>query len=158
VKELDLGRLSTSDFFRRVEASAGLPSLSDDLWTPAWRDIFEPLPDALDALARVRPGIPKILVSNTNALHWDGVLRVIDVERLVDACVLSFREGRAKPDAAIFATALAEAGVRGRDAVFADDHLENVEAARRLGLDAFTVESPRQLADELSRRGLLEPL
>jgi FMN phosphatase YigB (HAD superfamily) len=156
--ELDLGRLSTSDFFRRAEAAAGLSPLPDDLWTPAWRDIFEPLPDALAALARVRPGVPRILVSNTNSLHWEGVLRVADVTRLVDACVLSFREGRAKPDPAFFATALAEAGVRAREAVFADDHVENVEAARRLGLDAFTVESPRQFAEELSERGLLVPL
>lgn len=158
VRELDLGRLSTSEFFRRAEAAAGLPPLPDEVWTPAWRDIFEPLPDALAALARVRSGIPKILVSNTNSLHWEGVLKVFDVTRLVDATVLSFREGRAKPDPAFFATALAEAGVRARDAVFADDHLEYVEAARRLGLDAFAVDSPRQFADGLSRRGLLEPL
>ncbi len=158
MRELDLGRLSTSDFFRRAEAAAGLPPLSDDVWTPAWRDIFEPLPDALTALARVRPGIPKVLVSNTNSLHWEGVLRVADVTRLVDACVLSFREGRVKPDPAFFATALAEAGVRARDAVFADDRAEYVEAARRLGLDAFAVESPQQFAEALSSRGLLQPL
>jgi len=83
---------------------------------------------------------------------------VVDVTRLVDASVLSFREGRAKPDPAFFATALAEAGVRARDAVFADDLAGHVDAARRLGLDAFVVESPRQFADALSERGLLEPL
>jgi len=146
------------EFFRRAEAAAGLPPLPDEVWTPAWRDIFEPLPDALAALARVRSTVPKVIVSNTNPLHWEGVLRVTDVTRLVDATVLSFREGRMKPDSAFFATALAEAGVRAREAVFADDRLENVDAARRLGLDAFAVESSQQFADALSERGLLEPL
>jgi FMN phosphatase YigB (HAD superfamily) len=158
VTELDLGRLSTSEFFRRAEAAAGLAPLPDDVWIPAWRDIFVPFPEALAVLGRVRPDVPKILVSNTNALHWEGVLRVADVRRLVDGCVLSFREGRAKPDPAFFAAALAEAGVRASEAVFADDHLEYVDAARRLGLDAFAVESPGQFADALSARGLLEPL
>ena len=39
-REFDLGRMDAPAFFRRVEAEASLPRLSDDVWIPAWRDIF----------------------------------------------------------------------------------------------------------------------
>ena len=156
--ELDLGRLSPETFFRKAEAAAGLPRLPDEVWIPAWRDIFEPDPKALGALARVRPGIPKILISNTNALHWDGILRVADVRRAVDACLLSFEMGAAKPEFAVFAAALDRAGASASEAVFADDFPAYVDAARTLGIDAFRVSPETSLEEGLARRGLLEPL
>jgi FMN phosphatase YigB (HAD superfamily) len=158
VRDFDLGRLSADQFFRAVERSAGLPRLPDETWIPAWRDIFEPDHSALEALGRVRRDARKILVSNTNALHWEGVLRVFDVRQLVDACVLSFEIGAAKPDRAVFDTALARAGAPPQAALFADDRPDYAAAARELGLSAFVVTGPGAFERGLSRHGLLEPL
>jgi putative hydrolase of the HAD superfamily len=158
VREFDLGRLTPTEYFRAVERSAGLPSVPDEVWIPAWRDIFEPDTAALEALGRVRHGVTRVLVSNTNALHWDGVLRFCDVPDLVDACVLSFEIGAMKPDRAFFDAALARAGVPPRDALFADDQPGYVADARRLGFPAILVSGPGDLARGLARHGLLEPL
>jgi HAD superfamily hydrolase (TIGR01509 family) len=68
---------------------------------------------------------------------------------------LSFEVGAAKPDPAHFAAALAFAGAAPHESVFADDRRENVDAARRLGIDAFVVRNSRMLEEELTRRGLL---
>jgi FMN phosphatase YigB (HAD superfamily) len=158
VGEFDLGRLSPTDYFRAVEGSAGLARLPDETWVAAFRDIFEPDLPALEALGRVRKGVRRIVVSNTNVVHWDGVLRTFDVTRLIDGAVLSFEVGAAKPDRAIFDAALTRAGAPPEESLFADDRPDYVAAARALGLAAFVVPGPGAFERGLSRHGLLEPL
>ena len=157
-RELDLGRLSPRAFFRAVESAAGIPGIPDDVWIPAWRDIFEPDLAALGALSRVRRDVRRVLVSNTNALHWEGVLRVFDVPSLVDALVLSFETGAAKPEARIFDAALRAAGASPEEVLFADDRGDYVAAARLLGIPGFVVSGPGVFERSLDRRGLLEPV
>ncbi len=157
-REFDLGRLTAVEFFRSVERSAGIPRIPDDLWIPAWRDIFEPDLTALGALSRVRRSVKRILVSNTNALHWEGVLRVFDVPSLVDGIVLSFETGAAKPEARIFDAALRTAAASPEEALFADDRGDYVAAARTLGIPGFVVSGPSAFERSLLRFGLLEPV
>lgn len=156
--EFDLGRMTATAFFRAAERAAGIPRLRDDVWIPAWRDIFTPVPAALSALGRLEPDVVPVLVSNTNALHWEGVLRVApELPRLVPLRALSFEVGAAKPDPAHFFAALARAGARPEDALYADDRSELVEAARTLGIDGFVVTDPDLLPSELRDRGFLTP-
>ena len=157
-REFGLGRMTPTAFFRAAERSAGIPRLDDDVWTPAWRDIFTPVPAALSALGSLEPDVVAVLVSNTNALHWEGVLRVVpELPRLVPLRALSFEVGAAKPDPAIFHAALARAGARPGDALYADDRQELVEAARTLGIEGFVVTDPGLLASELRNRGFVAP-
>ena len=157
-REFGLGRMTATAFFRAVERSAGIPRLDDAVWIPAWRDIFTPVPAALSTLGRLQPGVVPVLVSNTNALHWDGVLRVApELQRLVPRTALSFEVGAAKPAPAIFHAALARAGARPGDALYADDKPEFVEAARTRGIDGFVVTDPDLLASELRNRGFVAP-
>ena len=152
-RALDRGALSPSSFFRAVEERLSVPPLGDEVWIEAWRDIFEPIPESLDLLRR--RSVTAVLVSNTNAVHWEGVLRVAPIDRLVDAWTLSFEVGASKPDPRIYAAALRAAGAEPGEAVFADDKPEFVEAARSLGIDGFVVDSPATLERELTRRGLV---
>ncbi|MGA7993188.1 MAG: HAD-IA family hydrolase [Thermoanaerobaculia bacterium] len=155
-RDFDLGRIGTEPFFRAVEAATGLPRLADETWEAAWRDIFAPDEAALALLTRLASGVTPVLVSNTNALHWEGVLNVVpDLPRLFPLRALSFELGCAKPDPAHFAAALALARAAPDETVFGDDRAENVEAARRLGIDAFAVRNAASLAEDLARRGLL---
>jgi Domain of unknown function (DUF309) len=148
--------LTATAFFRAAERTAGLPRLSDDIWIPAWRDIFTPVPSALAALGRLVPDVTPVLISNTNALHWDGVLDVApELPSLVPLRALSFEVGAAKPEPAHFHAALARAGARPSDTLYADDRPELVAAARDLGIDGFVVADPDDFARELRRRGFL---
>jgi FMN phosphatase YigB (HAD superfamily) len=155
-RAFDLGRLSASAFFRAVEQSAALPPLPDEVWTPAWRDIFSRDEGALSLLRRLVSDVVPVLVSNTNALHWEGVLRVApELPHLLPRRALSFELGVAKPDPAHFEAALALASAAAHEAVFADDRSEIVAAARAMGLDAFVVTDARSLETDLQRRRLL---
>jgi Domain of unknown function (DUF309) len=86
------------------------------------------------------------------------VLRVApELPRLVPLRALSFEIGAAKPDPAHFLAALARAGARKEDALYADDRPELVEAARTLGINGFVVTDPGLLAGELRDRRFLAP-
>jgi FMN phosphatase YigB (HAD superfamily) len=154
-REFDRGRLDAPSFFRAVERDAGLPPLPDEIWGPAWRDIFEPIPEALALLAELRPDIRTCLVSNTNQLHWEGVRAVCDVACRVDALALSFEVGLVKPDPALFRYALKLVGAAPGEALFVDDRPDYVEAAQALGIDALAATSPAVLEEGFRLRGLL---
>jgi FMN phosphatase YigB (HAD superfamily) len=153
--DLDRGLLTFGEFTRLAEKSVGVSRLDDHLWISAWRDIFTPIEKSLGLLSRLRADVSTVLVSNTNALHWEGVLHVAPVDRLVDALALSFEVGAAKPDRAIFDAALAKLGPVEGTPAFADDRPDYVAAARILGLDAFVVDSPATLERELRSRDLV---
>jgi putative hydrolase of the HAD superfamily len=55
-----------------------------------------------------------------------------------------------KPDAAIYERCLQELGISPGQALFLDDRVENVEAARALGLRAEVFRSPEELARQLA--------
>jgi putative hydrolase of the HAD superfamily len=60
----------------------------------------------------------------------------------------------AKPDPAIYLHTLEQLGVAPEEALFLDDRVENVNAARSLGIDAILFKNPAQLHQELATRGL----
>lgn len=59
-----------------------------------------------------------------------------------DSVTISAEEGVMKPAERIYRTALARAGVEPGEAVFVDDFIENVEAARRIGMQAVHFQDP----------------
>ncbi len=154
--DFDRGRLTAPEFFRACEARLALSPVPDETWTAAWRDIFTPLPEAIAALGRVRPGVRRILVSNTNTLHWEGVLAVFRPEPLLDDVVLSFRVGAAKPDPAFWEAAVTAAGCGPDECLYADDRPELVAAASAFGIPGFVVDGPSSFVRGLARSGLVD--
>lgn len=89
--------------------------------------------ELVDLLSAYRQRIKVVLVTNaTSRLPHD--LRLLGLDKLFDHVINSSAVGAVKPDPAIFAAALAAAGVQSSEALFVDDKLEFVEAARRIGI------------------------
>lgn len=155
--EYDRGAISRAEFFRSVERRARIRRIPDTTWIPAWRDIFEAVPEAIAAVALARRAVRVALVSNTNELHWEGVQLVADLEPCVDSLVLSFRVGSLKPEREIFEAALSAVGAAPGEALFADDRPDFVEAAAALGINGFVIDSSSALTEGLARAGLFFP-
>ncbi|MDQ3790401.1 MAG: HAD-IA family hydrolase, partial [Actinomycetota bacterium] len=89
--------------------------------------------EVADLLALAREHGPVVLVTNaTTRLESD--VDVLGIARHVDAIVNSARIGAAKPEAAIYLAAAAEAGTAPEGCLFVDDSATNVDAARALGM------------------------
>jgi HAD superfamily hydrolase (TIGR01509 family) len=115
-----------------VFLEAARADLDVEEFTPAFLDalVFEPLPGAVAALARLRAhGLALAVVSN-----WDETLP----ERMgafdVDAVVSSAEAGAPKPDPAVFRLALERLGVGPERALHVGDSPADEQGARAAGM------------------------
>ncbi|TDD50946.1 HAD family hydrolase [Saccharopolyspora elongata] len=109
----------------------------------------EVVEEVAELLAAAREHVPVVLVSNaTTRLESD--LARLGIADLLDEVVNSARVGIAKPDPGIFRFAATRAGVPEARCLFVDDTLQNVEAARGLGMRALHHQNPAQLREILA--------
>jgi HAD superfamily hydrolase (TIGR01509 family) len=96
-----------------------------------------------------------LLLSNTNAVHFDWIRENYPILRHFDGLVLSYEVGHMKPAPEIYREAVRLAGCRREQCYFTDDTAANVEGAIREGLDAVQFVSSDQLRSDLAARGVL---
>jgi epoxide hydrolase-like predicted phosphatase len=73
-----------------------------------------------------------------------------------EPCLLSCEMGLQKPDPKAYELLLTKLDLPAKEVLFIDDLSENVEAAKKIGIDALLFESPEQLREELLKRDLLK--
>ncbi|SEG39487.1 putative hydrolase of the HAD superfamily [Nonomuraea solani] len=96
-------------------------------------------------LARAQAQVPVILV--TNAMDTlEEHLDLLGLTYFADDVVSSARVGVAKPDRRIYEIAAERAGAAPERCLFVDDRLQNVEAARSLGMTGVHYRSFQDLA------------
>jgi putative hydrolase of the HAD superfamily len=95
-----------------------------------------------------------LLLSNTNAIHFESLRETHLMLRHFHHLVLSYEVKAMKPQPEIFHSAIALAECRPEECFYTDDIGEYVEAARKLGIDAVQFQSLDQLQGELTARGI----
>ena len=149
------GELSSREFYQRFCLALDL-ALSYPEFVDLWSDMFQPEPILSDALLRELAAATRLLLlSNTNEIHFEFIRAKYPLVQHFHDFVLSYRVGAMKPDPAIYLDAVRRAGCEAGECFFVDDIEENVEAARRLGIDAEVFRSASQLESQLHVRGVL---
>jgi glucose-1-phosphatase len=154
VAPFEKGLIEPRDFVRQLSAALEL-RMDHAGFCRAWSSIFygQLIEDAV--LESLSTRYRLLLLSNTNVIHWQMISENYPMLRFFHDHVLSFEVHALKPEAAIYRAAVERAGCLPEECFFTDDIAENVEAARREGLDAVVFESPSQLKEEMARRGIL---
>lgn len=98
--------------------------------------------------------IPVAMLSNIDS-RLAKFVRDFGLYEPFNPCLLSYEIGIEKPDPKIYEFLLSALNLPPKDVVFVDDLIENVEAAKKTGIDAILFESEPQLRSELIRRGVL---
>lgn len=151
----ELGQLNDDEFHNEICRRLG-KEVTREEFVAAWTGVFLPIPLlSEDLIRRLAARAQLWIVSNTNKLHFDYLRARFPFFGLFKGFVLSHEVGAMKPDPWIFREALARAGSKASEALFVDDQIVNVEAARELGIEAFQFLSPDQFTSELQRRELL---
>jgi HAD superfamily hydrolase (TIGR01549 family) len=105
----------------------------------------------LDYIRDLHPRYKVGLLSNA----WDDLRQTMharwNIDGLFDELIISAEVGLVKPDPRIFHLAMERLSVQPEEAVFLDDIAENVEAARREGLNAIAFQDTQKAIDELNR-------
>ena len=95
--------------------------------------------DSLPTLRELRArGLRTAIVSNCDH-STRPIVDELGLEREVDAVVLSFEVGVAKPDPGIYQTALDALAARPEEAVFVDDQAAYCEGAEAIGIRSFLI-------------------
>ena len=152
-RSYDLG-LPAIDYWQRVAsdlAIAGTPPMADliavdvESWMSFREEMWE-----LAGAARAA-GIRTAVLSN----GIREVLARLEVERSLyahfDVVVISYEVGCAKPEQRIYQITLDRLGVAPERALFVDDRAENIEGARRQGIDTLQFTGAERMV-ELKRR------
>lgn len=148
-KAAQVGRMSADEAFAAAGARLGIEgpvmrALAEDAYLS---DFNLRMAEAVRAL-RIA-GVPVSALTNTLSTEAQIQARP-EFAGLFDCVISSHDVGLAKPDPAIFHTALERLGTAAAEAVFVDDLVGHVEAARALGLAGIHFQTTDQALAELA--------
>jgi glucose-1-phosphatase len=154
VQRFESGQVAPRDFVARLTGQVGF-SMAYDEFCDLWSSIF--LPDPLiptSLLASLGQRHRLLLLSNTNAIHFEMIRENFPHIGHFHHLVLSYEVGAVKPDSAIYRAALDHAECEPGECFFTDDIPEFVEGARRMGIDAVQFTGYNALVTEMRQRGI----
>jgi HAD superfamily hydrolase (TIGR01509 family) len=155
-RDLERGAVSFAQFYDFLCDKAGYRGSLQDL-RETWSDFFVgPLPGIEDLLSRLRRKYRIAFLSNSNEVHAEVIPRKFaSLFERDDRIIFSHRFKTAKPDPDMFHRALEVIGALPSQAVFVDDLLENVLAARSVGITSYQFHDVFALDTALRTDGLL---
>jgi putative hydrolase of the HAD superfamily len=150
--DIDRGTLSENTAIERFATRMGRPVAEMRALMQHMKDSLTPLPGSIALLEELaRRGVPLYGLSNMSAPifallksrheHWDRFRGI----------VVSGEIGLVKPDPEIFHHLAKRYDLIPAETVFIDDHLPNIESARRLGFRTIHFADPQQCRSELDR-------
>ena len=154
VSAFERGDIDAATFARRFCEHWRLPLAPEAFldrfrgWSKRW------LPGAIELLTTLRASYRLACLSNSNPLHWERNLGVHRIQDHFEACLASHELRALKPEAEIFAAAVARLGVAIDDLTSPDDSPASVPGARAAGLEAHRVEGPEGTRRRLQSLGL----
>lgn len=154
VARLESGQLEPEQFFAQFRDLLEL-NLNYEEFRQIFSSIFLPEPLVPESLlAGLRRSYRLVLLSNTNALHYEVVSREYPILQQFHQHVLSHVVGALKPSPKMYAAAVEAAGCSPQECFFTDDIPDYVEGARAFGIDAVQFQNADQIQRELRARGV----
>ena len=155
-RDMERGAITFVDFYQFVCDHAGYRGSIVE-FREVWSDFFDgTMPGMEELLGRVREKYRVAFLSNSNEVHAEIIPhRFAMLFQKDDRFILSHRFRTAKPSADIFRRAFEVLGALPHHIVFIDDLIENVLAARAVGMRAFQFVDAESLTHELESEGLL---
>jgi len=155
-RDMERGAVSFAEFYDFLCDKAGYRGSQHDL-QETWSDFFNgPMPGIEGLLEQLRKRYRIAFLSNSNEVHAELIPRKFAaLFEKDDRFIFSYRFHCAKPDPEMFRRALEVIGSLPSQAAFVDDMLENVLAARTVGMTSFQFHDPFSLERELAAANLL---
>jgi FMN phosphatase YigB (HAD superfamily) len=145
------GEMSLDDIIPEINGSLGV-SIGPDEWRDLLCSIFTgEVPGMKEMLRDLRNDFFLVALTNTIEVHWTFLLKTYEILELFDGYIVSYIEGIAKPDPAIYQMVV-DRYCDGRLPCFhTDDTPEYVEGARQMGWRSEVFGSPSQFKNEVLR-------
>jgi putative hydrolase of the HAD superfamily len=112
-------------------------------------------PGARELLQQLQSDYRLAILTNTNELHWPRFDAEFGLHDYVEHIFASHQLGLLKPEPGIYWHVLKTLNTKPGRILFLDDNGDNVEGARRIGIDAHQVTGFEQLKQFLLARGII---
>jgi putative hydrolase of the HAD superfamily len=150
IDDFQTGAVTEQQFWMNMtkHLNAPMPKMNS-LWTEAFMAAYRPRQEMFSLASRLRKaGCKTAILSNTEK----PVVKIINKQKYdsFDVTVLSCLEGIAKPGREIYDLTLNRLGVLAQQAIFIDDKPENVEGAKRAGLQTIFFETIEKFKKDIS--------
>lgn len=147
------GEISGAEYFAALRRNLLLHDLTDEQMAAGWNAILiAEKREFTRRIAALPAHLPRYVFSNSNDTHkrhWEQ--HMPEALAPFKRVFVSSDIGKRKPETEAFHHVAREIGVAPEAILFFDDVLENVEGARRAGLDAVHVPTVRELEAGLAR-------
>ena len=162
--DLESGVITPAQFRDGVREIAQNPALKDEEIDAAWNSLLIGVPPNVhDVLLEVKKHYRTFLLSNTNQIHYDYIMKYLkkefDLENndsLFEKAYYSQLMLLRKPDVKIFEQVLKENNLIAEETLFIDDTPGHLEGAKKAGLQTLLMtEHPKNLGEVLKNNGLL---
>lgn len=153
--DFEKGLIDNKAFRDHVRKSLNIKS-SDDEIDAAWNSMLAGVTKKkLELIENLKGEFQVFILSNTNAIHighlekkmLPGIGLSGPLGRFVHKTYYSYELQMVKPEPEVFKHILKENKMEGDNVLFLDDHLENVTAAKRLGVHSIQITRPDMLFD-----------
>jgi len=155
--QYERGIMNNEDWFIAYKESLPQPCClkRSDFWN-AWKLLLGEEKNTVNILEALNKQYSIWLLSNTNPKHiQDEIEKRYLFPSLVNGAVYSFDVGVRKPEKEIYEIAMQRANANPQECLFIDDLLENIQAAKQIGIEGIHFISSEQLKQELVRLGII---
>jgi HAD superfamily hydrolase (TIGR01549 family) len=148
------GLMPSAEFAARVSELMGV-SPSFEEFAEIWYSVFHEGPIVPEEfIAGLHERYRLVLLSNTNALHYEMLEQRLPVLKHFDAYTLSYQLGSQKPSPAIYHDAIVKAGCEPGECFYTDDINEYIDGARAAGIQAAQFRGFSRLKSDLQAAGV----
>ena len=140
--QLETGKITKEDFILEIQEI--IPKTSKSEIINAWNAIIKDLPESrIDILKNLKDKFSIFLLSNTNSIHIDYIVRKIgrgkydEFYNLFDKVYYSYKVKLRKPDPNIFKLVINENNLKIKNTLFIDDSIQHINSAKKLGLQTY---------------------
>lgn len=161
---LETGLITPAEFRDGIRLETQNPALTDAEIDAAWNSLLIGVPPNVhDVLLKVKENYRTFLLSNTNQIHYDYIMKYLkdefDVENndhLFEKAYYSQQMLKRKPHVEIFEQVINENNLNPAETLFIDDTPGHLEGAKKAGLQTLLMtENPKHLGEFLKSNGIL---
>jgi putative hydrolase of the HAD superfamily len=153
VVQLSTGEVSMLEFYELVREELEYRGTAAEFHRD-FADMFDPNEAMLGLAHGLKGQLPRLILSNTNAIHTRHIFTTYPQVSGFDGYILSHEVGIEKPDPRIYQFAVKRHRLDPRRTVFIDDLAANVAGARAVGLQGIHYQDFDQTKRELTNLGL----
>jgi len=161
-RESDLyhqGKMSDKDFYELACDLLQVCELNQSAFYEVFNSIVaHPIPETIELLKEIKKKnkYKLLALSNVNSSHWNYILsKEWEFLKYFDEIILSYEVHLTKPNPQLYGIAIYKASFKPEEIVFIDDGINNVRAAKELGIIGIYYKNIDQLKKELEELNIL---